>query len=78
VYPHQFYRVEPHYTPAPGATAPAIAQQAGAPVLTAPLTSPDNPLFWFGGLLLVTLGLVGISTQIRLGPLRFTGAAGNS
>lgn len=31
---------------------------------------PDSPLFWFGGLLAVTLGLIGASTSIRVGPFR--------
>lgn len=39
--------------------------------------SPDNPLFWFGGLLLVTVGLIGAATSVRLGPFKAAIAAGN-
>lgn len=78
MYPHQFYRTVPHYQPAPGASAPAIAQQAGAPTLNAPITSPDNPLFWFGSLLALTLGLVGLSIQGRVGPISAGVSAGKS
>lgn len=35
-----------------------------------PLWSPENPLFWFGGLLAVTLGFVALSTSVRVGPAR--------
>ena len=36
----------------------------------APLWSPDNPLFWFGGFLLAAFGLVFVSTHIKAGPVR--------
>lgn len=29
--------------------------------------SPQNPLFWFGGILAVTFGLIGISGSARVG-----------
>lgn len=29
--------------------------------------SPSNPLFWFGGLALVTFGLAAFSTSVRVG-----------
>jgi hypothetical protein len=37
---------------------------------------PDSPLFWFGTLLAVTLGLIGASTSIRVGPFKAAIAAG--
>jgi hypothetical protein len=39
--------------------------------------SPDNPLFWFGGLLLVTFGLIGAATTVRFGPFKASLGAGN-
>lgn len=39
--------------------------------------NPDNPLFWFGGLLLVTFGLIGAATSVRVGPFKAAIAAGN-
>lgn len=38
---------------------------------------PDNPLFWFGGLLAVTLGLIGAATSVRVGPFKASLGAGN-
>lgn len=38
--------------------------------------NPDNPLFWFGGLLLVTFGLIGAATSVRVGPFKAAVAAG--
>lgn len=38
---------------------------------------PDSPLFWFGVLAAVTLGLIGASTQIRVGPFKAAVSAGN-
>jgi hypothetical protein len=31
------------------------------------LTSPENPLFWFGALGVVTFGLMAFSTTVRVG-----------
>jgi len=42
----------------------------------APPWSPDNPLFWFAGILLVTVGLAAGATSVRLGPLRASVSAG--
>lgn len=44
----------------------AVTAVQGAP----PLYSPDNPLFWFGALLLVGVGAITLSTSVDLGPLR--------
>lgn len=38
----------------------------GAAKAASPL-SPDNPLFWFGGLAAVTFGLMAFSTSVRVG-----------
>lgn len=43
-----------------------------------PLWHPDNPMFWFAGLLAVTVGLVAASTQLRIGPVRASLAAGKT
>jgi hypothetical protein len=37
---------------------------------------PDSPLFWFGAVLAVTLGLIGASTSIRVGPFKADLSAG--
>ena len=47
--------------------ASAVATASGA---RAPLYSPDNPLFWFGGLLLLIGGAVVISTSVDVGPVK--------
>jgi hypothetical protein len=59
-------------------TAPSLAQIAG-PIGTAaaPLWSPDNPLFWFGAILAVAVGLIGVSTHVRVGPFSAGAAAGD-
>lgn len=44
----------------------AVTAQQGA----APLYSPDNPLFWFGAILLVAVGAITVSTSVDLGPLK--------
>lgn len=60
-----------------GAAAPPLSSSAGpAQTETAPPWHPDNPLFWFAGLLLVTLGLAAGSSSVRLGPLRASVGAG--
>jgi hypothetical protein len=55
--------------------AAGLARSAGPGTLDAqhaPLWSPHNPLFWFGGLLLATFGLIGASVSVggRAGPVR--------
>lgn len=44
----------------------AVTAEQGA----APLWSPDNPLFWFGAVLLAAVGAITVSTSVDLGPLR--------
>jgi hypothetical protein len=46
----------------------AAAVTRGGP--TPPLYSPDNPLFWFGGALLLVAGFIGFSGWVDLGPLK--------
>ncbi|OJV57952.1 MAG: hypothetical protein BGO38_06940 [Cellulomonas sp. 73-145] len=41
----------------------------GAAAASAPW-SPSNPLFWFGALAALTLGLAAVSTSVRVGPAR--------
>lgn len=45
-------------------------------VSKAPRTSPEDPLFWFAVIAGVTLGLVGASTHLRVGPFKVSGSAG--
>lgn len=37
---------------------------------------PDHPLFWFGTIALVTFGLIGGSTHLRVGPFKASASAG--
>ncbi len=39
---------------------------------------PNHPMFWFGGLLLVTVGLIGGSTHLRVGPFKASVDAGKA
>jgi hypothetical protein len=39
---------------------------------------PDSPLFWFGLLLATTMGLIGASTAIRVGPFKAALGAGTT
>lgn len=58
---------------APAATRDHVAatQAAGpAAAVKAPPWSPDNPLFWFGVLAAVSVGLMGYSTTVRVGPAK--------
>lgn len=45
------------------------AASAGAEALAQPW-NPSNPLFWFGGLALLTFGLMAVSTSVRVGPAK--------
>jgi hypothetical protein len=42
------------------------------------LADPHNPLFWFGGLLLVTVGMAGFAVSGRAGPVKVSLGAGKS
>lgn len=39
---------------------------------------PDNGLFWFGVIAATTLGLIGASTSLRVGPFRAAVSGGKS
>src|SRR5262249_11849843 len=44
-----------------------------------PVWSPDNPLFWFGGLLLATgFGLFAISGSVKVAKTRVSGSVGEA
>jgi hypothetical protein len=42
------------------------------------LISVDNPLLWFGALLLVTVGAAGVAGSVKLGPAKLSGSVGKS
>lgn len=42
------------------------------------LFNPNNPLMWFGGILLVTVGAAGLAGSVRLGPAKLAGSIGKS
>lgn len=41
------------------------------------LLDPHNPLFWFGGFLLVTVGAAGVAGSARLGKVKVAVGAGS-
>jgi hypothetical protein len=49
-----------------GVTSTVVTAAGGTP----PWYSPDNPLFWFGGLLLLVTGAIVTSTSVDVGKLR--------
>ena len=49
------------------AAHPLEAGAVALPSGVAGLLHPDNPLFWLGGILAVTAGLIGVSGGIRVG-----------
>lgn len=57
--------------PEPGIARSAIRPEPG-------IAHVDNPLLWFGIVAGVTLGLIGVSTSARVGPLRGAISAGKS
>lgn len=42
------------------------------------LLSPQNPLFWFGGVLAVTFGLIGVSGSARVGKAKVSASVDKS
>jgi hypothetical protein len=42
------------------------------------LVDPNNPLVWFAGLLLVTVGAAGIAGSVRLGPAKVGASVGKA
>lgn len=55
---------------------PSIARSSGPAPAHEALFSPDNPLFWFAGLLAATLGLIALSGSIRVGPASASASLG--
>lgn len=53
-----------------GGVVSGITQSIVSGEGAAPLWSPDNPLFWFGALLLGAVGAITLSTSVDLGPLK--------
>ena len=53
-----------------GGLTTGLAAAVNASTGAAPLWSPDNPLFWFGAILLAAVGAITISTSVDLGPLK--------
>jgi hypothetical protein len=78
--PYHTYGVRPTgAVPNRDVTIPGVERSAGPSMLDAtdaPVWSPENPLFWFGALLLVTVGAAAASTQWRVGPVRVAVSAG--
>lgn len=72
----QYYGTSPQ-VPSSGVNAPTQQMgidtgKTGYPALV----DPHNPLFWFGALLLVTVGAAGLSGSARFGPARVSGSVG--
>lgn len=42
------------------------------------LLSPKNPLFWFGAVVLVTIGAAGAAGSVKLGPAKLGGSIGKT
>jgi len=62
-----------------GAGTPALAGSAGsAPTDQAPPWNPDNPLFWFAGILLVTVGAIAANATVRVGKFKAGVGAGST
>lgn len=40
------------------------------------MLDPHNPLVWFAGLMLLTVGAAGVAGSARIGPVRVAGSAG--
>jgi hypothetical protein len=53
-----------------GVTGGVVPAQGTKAIADAPLWSPDNPLFWFGGLLAITAGLFALSVNVKAGPAK--------
>lgn len=49
-----------------GVTSSVTTAAAGTP----PFYSPDNPLFWFAGFLILVTGAITVSTSVDVGKLR--------
>lgn len=59
------------------AAMPAIAGSAGPREALRPW-HPESGLFWFGLILAATVGLIGVSTSFKVGPVRASASAGST
>lgn len=65
--------------PPPTAVPPGVAAAVStAGINEPPLWSPDHPMFWVAGLILVAVGAAGVSGAVRVGPVRVGGSAGKA
>ena len=48
----------------------SVASPSAGAAAAGSLFSPDNPLFWFGALAVLSLGLAAFSTTVRVGPAK--------
>ncbi len=65
------------YPQMPSAGVAAPTEQMGTSDLRSgarALIDPHNPLFWFGAILAVTFGLVGVAGSVRLGRAKISGS----
>lgn len=76
--PHRLYGLASPTSPR--ATAPAgVAAAVSTSGMPEPrLFSPDHPMFWLAGLLLVAFGAAGVSGAVRVGPLKAAASAGKA
>lgn len=72
------YNVSPQL---PSYNTAAPTQQMGATSTHSnwrALVDPSNPLVWFGGILLVTVGAAGVAGSVRLGRAKISANVGNA
>ena len=55
----------------------AISATGTTPMGWRGMLNPRNPLLWFGGLLLVTVGAAGVAGSARIGPVKVSGSVGS-
>jgi hypothetical protein len=56
----------------------ATASAGPSLAVKSPPWSPDNPLFWFGVIAAASVGLMGYSTTVRVGPAKAGVAIGKT
>lgn len=61
------------FVAAPAATNGAVTPAGGHP----PFLSAESPALWIVGIGALTFGFIAVSTSVRVGPLRFSAAAGH-
>jgi hypothetical protein len=58
-------------------TDASVGQLGTAAVVARPsVWSPQHPMLWFGAVAGVTLGLIAVSTHVRVGPFKASASAG--